>query len=118
MCRGMLLFAEARPLGANGLDWLYIQIANLYGAGENKKSLKERQQFGMRSLDKILDSANDPLGGLQWWMTADSPWQLLATCMEIRDALNSDNPETFLSRLHVHQVHRSLSLTGSILECV
>lgn len=104
MCRGLLKFADPVPLGKNGLNWLYIQIANLYGAGEDKKQTHERLEFGIKSLDKILDSANSPLDGLQWWMSADSPWQFLATCIEIRDALQSPNPETFPSRMHVHQV--------------
>jgi len=103
MCRGLLLFADTKPLGEKGLDWLYIQVANLYGAGQNKKSMKERLQFGFENLDKVLDSANNPTGGLQWWMEADSPWQLLATCMEIRNALSHDSPEEYESNMHVHQ---------------
>lgn len=26
LCRGLLYFAEARPLGRNGLGWLYVQV--------------------------------------------------------------------------------------------
>ena len=26
LCRGVLSFAEARPLGRNGLGWLYVQV--------------------------------------------------------------------------------------------
>eukprot|EP00210_Caulerpa_lentillifera_P000641 g619.t1 len=103
MCRGLLLFAEGRPLGSRGLNWLYIQIANLYGSGQDKKSLEDRLQFGRKNLDRILDSANRPLDGAQWWMDADSPWQFLATCKEIRNALNCDTPEEYISHMHVHQ---------------
>ena len=27
LCRGLLYFAEARPLGRNGLGWLYVQVS-------------------------------------------------------------------------------------------
>ena len=27
MCRGLLQFAEARPLGRSGLGWLYVQVS-------------------------------------------------------------------------------------------
>ncbi|GMH34103.1 hypothetical protein BSKO_01937 [Bryopsis sp. KO-2023] len=101
--RGMLKFADPRPLGPHGLNWLYIQIANLYGGGADKLPEAERKQFGQEHLEQILDSANSPLDGFRWWMNADEPWQLLATCKEIRDALNSDDPENFPSCMHVHQ---------------
>lgn len=31
LCRGMLAFAERKPLGPEGLDWLKIHLANLCG---------------------------------------------------------------------------------------
>lgn len=31
LCRGLLLFDEAKVLGERGLYWLKIQVANLYG---------------------------------------------------------------------------------------
>lgn len=37
------------------------------------------------------------------WLDADSPWQLLAVCMEIAAALRSGDPRTYLSRMPVHQ---------------
>lgn len=43
------------------------------------------------------------LQGKQWWLKADDPWQCLATCMELRAALDSPNPIEFESNLPVHQ---------------
>ena len=40
-CRGTLKFADAKPLGENGLDWLFIQCANLYGGGADKLPLHQ-----------------------------------------------------------------------------
>ena len=31
LCRGMMEFAEAKPLGKRGIEWLKIQIATLAG---------------------------------------------------------------------------------------
>lgn len=41
--------------------------------------------------------------GRQWWLKADDPWQCLATCKELYAALESPDPEAFLSNLPVHQ---------------
>lgn len=38
------------------------------------------------------------------WLDADDPWQTLAACMELRNALESPNPLEYLSRLPIHQV--------------
>ena len=37
----------------------------------------------------------------RWWQDADAPWQCLAACMEVRDALASGDPASFRSRLPV-----------------
>jgi DNA-directed RNA polymerase len=31
LSRGLLIFAEKKPLGARGLWWLKVHLANLYG---------------------------------------------------------------------------------------
>jgi DNA-directed RNA polymerase len=41
--------------------------------------------------------------GNLWWQTADEKWQVLATCMEISNAIRSGDPENFISHLPVHQ---------------
>jgi DNA-directed RNA polymerase len=99
--RGLLLFSEAKPLGAGGLRWLKIQIANL--AGFDKASMSEREQFAMDHLDDILDSANKGLHGKRWWLKAEDPWQCLAACCELRNALALPDPTKYASRLPIHQ---------------
>ena len=39
----------------------------------------------------------------RWWQQADSPWQLLAVCYDLQAALSSGEPESYCSRLPVHQ---------------
>lgn len=99
--RGLLLFSEAKPLGEQGLRWLKIQLANLYGF--DKASFSEREQFTMDHLDDVLDSANNGLHGRRWWLQAEDPWQCLAACMELRNALRLPDPTQYASRLPIHQ---------------
>lgn len=104
MCRGLLRFDKGKPLGKDGLKWLKIHLANLYGF--DKATFEEREAFTMSHLDEIMDSARDPLnssGNEKWWMKAEDPWQCLSACIELADALNSSQPESFVSHLTIHQ---------------
>ncbi|KAI0753612.1 DNA/RNA polymerase [Fomes fomentarius] len=101
LSRGLLLFDEAKPLGARGLRWLKIHLANLYGY--DKASFDERVQFVHDHLDDIYDSAERPLEGRRWWTKADDPWQCLSTCMELKAAFESPDPEAYECSLPVHQ---------------
>ncbi|KAG9104531.1 DNA-directed RNA polymerase [Ceratobasidium sp. 370] len=101
LSRGLLLFAEARPLGERGLRWLKIHLANVFGY--DKASFDERVQFVEEHMKDIEDSVERPLDGKLWWQKADDPWQCLATCMELHAALSSVNPALYESRLPVHQ---------------
>ncbi|BDA47730.1 probable DNA-directed RNA polymerase 2, chloroplastic/mitochondrial [Coccomyxa sp. Obi] len=101
VCRGILTFADAKPLGPDGLGWLYVLIANSWGQKVDKQSFEGRRHFVQRNLESVLDSAERPLDGHRWWIKAEKPWQCLAACMEVRDALASGNPAAFPSRLPV-----------------
>ncbi|SCV72946.1 BQ2448_6871 [Microbotryum intermedium] len=101
MCRGLLMFGEAKPLGDRGLRWLKIHLANTFGY--DKASFDEREAFAMEHLDDIYDSADTPLKGKRWWLKAEDPWQCLATCMELAKALRSPNPTDYECALPIHQ---------------
>ncbi|KAG6660092.1 DNA-directed RNA polymerase 2B, chloroplastic/mitochondrial isoform X3 [Carya illinoinensis] len=103
LCRGVLEFATGRPLGKSGLRWLKIHLANLYAGGVDKLSHEDRIAFTENHLDDIFDSADRPLEGRRWWLNAEDPFQFLAVCMNITDALRSSSPETFVSHIPVHQ---------------
>lgn len=104
LCRGILNFAEGRPLGTEGLRWLKIHLANLYGGTVGKMSFDARVAWADEMMDKVMDSAENPLEGRRWWLDAEDPFQCLATCIDIRNAVLSGNPETYESYLPVHQV--------------
>ena len=99
--RGLLLFAGGKALGAAGLRWLKVHLANVFGF--DKASLGEREAFAMEHWQDIQDSIKSPLKGERWWLKAEDPWQCLATCMELHNALTSENPENYVSHLPVHQ---------------
>lgn len=104
MCRGILQFADGRPLGSNGLRWLKIHLANLYGGKVGKMSFDSRVAWVDEVMEEIYDSAEKPLDGSRWWLQAEDPFQLLATSIDVRNAIMSGNPETYVSALPVHQV--------------
>ncbi|KAK3212300.1 hypothetical protein Dsin_017006 [Dipteronia sinensis] len=103
LCRGILEFAEGRPLGESGLLWLKIHLANLYAGGVDKLSHEGRLAFTENHLDDIFDSADRPLEGRRWWLKAEDPFQCLAVCINLTEALRSSSPETFISHVPVHQ---------------
>uniref|UniRef100_F7FG73 DNA-directed RNA polymerase n=1 Tax=Monodelphis domestica TaxID=13616 RepID=F7FG73_MONDO len=102
MTRAILLFAEGKPLGPNGLDWLKIHLINLTGL-KKKESLQARLAYANEILEDILDSADNPLTGRKWWMDVDEPWQALACCMEIANAIRSPDPTAYISHFPIHQ---------------
>ena len=105
LCRGILEFAEGRPLGKSGLRWLKIHIANLFAGGVDKLSYEGRIAFTENHLDDIFDCTDKPLDGKRWWLHAEDPFQFLAVCINLTEALRSSSPETYISHIPVHQVY-------------
>lgn len=80
VARGLLTFANGKPLGEDGVRWLAIHIAGLFGV--DKVSFAARVQWVQDHSTELLDSALQPLDGDRFWTTADKPWQALAACYE------------------------------------
>ncbi|KAJ8105948.1 hypothetical protein ONZ43_g7228 [Nemania bipapillata] len=99
--RGVLRFAEGRELGENGIRWLKVQLANVFGY--DKASLEEREAFAMDHIEDISDTVANPLTGQKWWLKAEDPWQCLAACFELKAALDCPDPSKYVSHLPVHQ---------------
>jgi DNA-directed RNA polymerase, mitochondrial len=102
ICRGLLQFSEARPLGDGGFRWLLIHLANVYGVVD-KQSFEHRMMWSLENLQNVLDSADKPLSGKRWWLGAENPWTALATCTDIAAALRSGDVCKYHSKLPVHQ---------------
>ncbi|KAK3134241.1 hypothetical protein QOZ80_6AG0546730 [Eleusine coracana subsp. coracana] len=103
LCRGLLEYAEGRPLGKSGLCWLKIHLANKYGGGIEKLSHEGKLAFVENQLPDIFDSAANPVDGNCWWINAEDPFQCLAACVDLSEALNSSSPHRAVSHLPIHQ---------------
>uniref|UniRef100_A0A1J3DCC0 DNA-directed RNA polymerase n=1 Tax=Noccaea caerulescens TaxID=107243 RepID=A0A1J3DCC0_NOCCA len=103
LCRGILEFCEGKPLGESGLRWLKIHIANLYAGGVDKFAYEDRVAFTESHLEDIFDSSDRPLEGKRWWLNAEDPFQCLAACINLSEALRSPFPEAALSHIPIHQ---------------
>ena len=99
--RGLLIFAKGKELGSAGLWWLKVHLANMFGY--DKASFKERIIFTENHLTEIHDSALNSMNGGRWWLQAEDPWQCLAACIELHNALQLPDPSHFISHLAIHQ---------------
>lgn len=99
--RGLLMFAKGKELTSTGLWWLKVHLANVYGY--DKASFQERHKFTEDHLPQILDSAENALDGSRWWLDAEDPWQCLAACNELKNALDLPDPSKYISHLAIHQ---------------
>eukprot|EP01062_Namystynia_karyoxenos_P012445 TRINITY_DN14472_c0_g1_i1.p1 TRINITY_DN14472_c0_g1~~TRINITY_DN14472_c0_g1_i1.p1 ORF type:complete len:1504 (+),score=292.61 TRINITY_DN14472_c0_g1_i1:99-4610(+) len=84
--RGMLEFAEKRPLGERGLTWLYVHLANQMGL--DKKPLNARVHWAQENLDNIRRTAEDPMSPDALWREAEKPIIAYAACCQIHEALS------------------------------
>ena len=106
--RAMFKFKNGSKLGGKqmdgrtGLDWLLIHLVNVSEV-KKKVSTKESLETGRKLIPIVLECAQNPLEGSRWWMTAENPFETLAVCFEIADAINSGDPENFISHLPVYQ---------------
>ncbi|XP_017021954.1 DNA-directed RNA polymerase, mitochondrial [Drosophila kikkawai] len=102
LARSMLIFDQAQPLGVDGFSWLKLHCINLTGL-KKRDSVRERLLYAEEIMPEILDSADNPLTGRQWWAKSDEPWQTLACCMEIAKVHRCPDPAAYLSRFPIHQ---------------
>lgn len=101
MTRSLFLFWDGHELGEQGLRWLKIQLANVFG--KDKATLEDRVRFVDENMENIFESAKDPLGEGKWWMKGEKPWQVLSVCFELQEAYQLDDPTKFVSHIPVHQ---------------
>lgn len=97
LARGLLMFADGKPITRAGIWWLKVHIANCFGV--DKVSMEERVAWVDRNLEELMDSGLEPLDGGRRWMQAEDPWQALAACMELVGAV-IQGPD-YVSRLSI-----------------
>jgi DNA-directed RNA polymerase len=97
LSRALLTFNEGVALGSRGIWWLAAKAAT--HAGLDKLPHQARAEWASEHTEDIRAAARDPLNIEWWWRDREEPWQLLATCMELDEALKSPSPGEFASRL-------------------
>ena len=78
--RGLLTFAEGKPLGNTGVWWLAIQVANVWG--HDKVSYDDRVSWVLRNEELFRGIATDPLAHREWMAAGIDNWQALAATFE------------------------------------
>lgn len=109
--KSLIMFAEGRPLGDTGLDWLKIRLAS--AAGHDKWTFEDQIAWVDEHMTDVLQTAEDPFGYPWWYEVAaeEEPWNVLATAFEIWDALiGTPDAREFVSHLPV-------PMDGSINGC-
>ncbi|CAK4072457.1 unnamed protein product [Aphanomyces euteiches] len=103
MSRALLIFKNKKPLGVDGLYWLKVHLAGLYGI--DKCSFDDRVKFVDEHMPQIMACAAHPLADdedSRWWQEAEAPFLTLGVIFELARAVQSPNPEEFMSNLPVH----------------
>lgn len=98
--KSLLLFAQPKPIGKRGLEWLKFMVATLGEIdGIDKKSRAKRIKWTEDHLGLIHDIALRPFDNdvIKIWGSCDSRFQFYAACCELVDAINSPDPEKFQS---------------------
>jgi len=79
VAKGLLMFADAKQPGEQGLYWLRVAIAN--AAGQDKLPLDDREAWTKEHESAILHDIEDPLAHDAYWRSypgMDAPWVFLA----------------------------------------
>jgi DNA-directed RNA polymerase len=89
--KGLLMFSKSVKLGREGIKWLAIHGANVYG--QDKVSYQDRVNWVVQSEDDIRRVVEDPISSREYWGQADKPYQFLAFCFEWSAASYGRNPD-------------------------
>ena len=103
LCRGLLEFAEGKPLGKEGGFWLASHIAGLFDI--DKVPFEERVAWTWAHDEQLMAAALDPEADDAFWRKSkDNPVQALAACFEwLGFRLNGE----------AHVSHISVAMDGS-----
>lgn len=93
LARGLLMRAEKKPIGEEGLAWLMICLANTWagklddGHSTDKLPIEERIAWAAQNEADLISYANQPYLH-KGWAHADKPWRFLAYCNELKRVRN------------------------------
>ena len=78
--KSLLKFHEGAKLTPDAEDWLSFQVATTWGL--DKATIKERLEWTANNHHHIIRVAEDPIGCLPDWESAEEAWLHLAACDE------------------------------------
>ena len=78
--KSLLKFYEESKLTPEAEEWLSFQVATTYGL--DKATIKDRLEWTTNNHHLITRIAEDPIGCLPEWESAEEPWLFLAACDE------------------------------------
>lgn len=97
--RALFIFGDDKQLGEEGLFWLEVHIANLYGQSKSK-SFQERRSWVADQRMHIIESAKHPMS-CTWWKNSQKPYQTLAACFELHNAWSCSDPKLYKTALPI-----------------
>ena len=80
--KGMLTFAEGKPLGDGGLDELFHHISNMFG--EDKLTHEGKVKFVENKYYEFVSMGKNPKAN-KAWMVAEEPFQFLSSVIELAE---------------------------------
>lgn len=98
--KALLTFRDTKELGATGLYWLKVHMANCFGL--DKEVFEKRIQWVEDNHAAIIAWAESPLDYLRYWSEADDAWLFLAAIFEYRNAYKLANPMEYRSNLPIN----------------
>lgn len=99
LAKAAIHYAEKKPLGARGLFWLKVHLANSYGF--DKERFVDRAAWTDKHWPDIERALDDPENHADVW-GIDSPWCMFSAAWELREAYRSGNPLTYCTGIIVH----------------
>ena len=94
--KGLLEFAEGKRIGEDGIFWLKVHTANLFGV--DKVPFEDRVAWVDDNWTALLASALEPTESL-FWTKADKPIQAFAACVELL-GVSMEGPD-YVSRMAI-----------------
>nr|SPJ13284.1 DNA-directed RNA polymerase, putative [Plasmodium sp. DRC-Itaito] len=101
ICRSLISFYDEKEIGERGLFWLKIHLANNFG--KDKLNFDKRIEWVNKNLHNIKKLSENPFENMEFWNTADKPWQALAVSLELTKALQCSDATKFKSSIPVQQ---------------
>ena len=98
------LFDKEVPRTKNDVIIFFVKVIGLIDGVLQEKTYLRKLNEQEHIASVLIDCAENPLNGKQWWLEADYPWQALGAAKEIYAAIRHEGGiETYMTGLPVHQ---------------